>query len=191
MKRKSLVLLWIMSLMTYCSSNLSQSLLPGCWCQLARFIFYHGLSESLPLKTIVSKPVKKEARENSAIKGTLVSLWNISMNDQHLVLSEIHSSLISSLRRGRILITSPPRVLTTMLLPTASRTSMVSVFLWSTKQTLKSWFQHWVFKWMSIQNWNLVSHGRAVNAYGFEVRAPTGQRSMTFPESSDMNIFST
>lgn len=47
----------------------------------------------------------------------------------HRVLSEIHSSLTSSLRRGMTLMTSPPLVLTTMLLPTASSTSMDSVFL--------------------------------------------------------------
>lgn len=47
----------------------------------------------------------------------------------HLVLSEIHSSLTSSFSRGITLITSPPRVLTMMLLPTASSTSMDSVFL--------------------------------------------------------------
>lgn len=37
----------------------------------------------------------------------------------------------------------------------------------------------------------LVSQGRAVKAYGLEVSAPTGQTSMMFPDSSDMNIFST
>lgn len=47
----------------------------------------------------------------------------------HLVLSDIHSSLISSCSLGKILITSPVLVLTTMLLPTASRTSMDSTFL--------------------------------------------------------------
>lgn len=30
-----------------------------------------------------------------------------------------------------------------------------------------------------------------MKAYGLEVRAPTGQMSMTFPDISDMNIFST
>jgi hypothetical protein len=30
-----------------------------------------------------------------------------------------------------------------------------------------------------------------VKAYGLEVRAPTGQRSITFPESSDKKNFST
>ena len=34
------------------------------------------------------------------------------------------------------------------------------------------------------------SHGLASNAYGFEVRAPTGHRSITFPESSDSIDFS-
>jgi hypothetical protein len=54
---------------------------------------------------------------------------------------------------------------TTILLPTASKTSTLSVFL--------------------------VSQGLAVKAYGFDVRAPTGQRSITFPESSDRKNFST
>lgn len=47
----------------------------------------------------------------------------------YLVLSEIHSSLTSSFSLGNTLITSPPLVLTTMLLPTASNTSIVEVFL--------------------------------------------------------------
>ena len=47
--------------------------------------------------------------------------------------------------------TSPPRVLTTMLLPSASCTS--------------------------IESTRRSSHGRAVNAYGFEVSAPTGHKS--------------
>lgn len=47
----------------------------------------------------------------------------------HLVLSDIHSSLISSCSLGKILITSPVLVLTTMLLPSASRTSIDSTFL--------------------------------------------------------------
>lgn len=47
----------------------------------------------------------------------------------YLVLSEIHSSLTSSFSLGSTLITSPPLVLTTMLLPTASNTSIDSVFL--------------------------------------------------------------
>lgn len=37
----------------------------------------------------------------------------------------------------------------------------------------------------------LVSQGRDVKAYGLDVSAPTGQMSMTLPESSDINIFST
>jgi len=54
---------------------------------------------------------------------------------------------------------------TTILLPIASKTSTLSVFL--------------------------VSQGLAVKAYGFDVRAPTGQRSITFPESSERKNFST
>jgi hypothetical protein len=72
---------------------------------------------------------------------------------------------VTSLTLGNILSTSPVRVVTTILLPIASRISTVSVFL--------------------------VSQGLAVKAYGFEVRAPTGHRSITFPESSDRKNFST
>lgn len=38
---------------------------------------------------------------------------------------------------------------------------------------------------------HLVSQGRAVKAYGLEVKAPTGHRSITFPDSSDLKSFST
>ena len=69
----------------------------------------------------------------------------------YLDLSEIHSSLMSSFILGMILSTSPVRCVMTMLLPTGSSTSMVSVFL--------------------------VSQGRAMKAYGLLVRAPTGHRS--------------
>jgi hypothetical protein len=44
---------------------------------------------------------------------------------------------------------------------------------------------------MSIDITDLVSQGRAVKAYGLEVSAPTGQISITFPESSDLKSFST
>jgi len=72
---------------------------------------------------------------------------------------------VTSLTLGNILSTSPVRVVTTILLPIASKTSTLSVFL--------------------------VSQGLAVKAYGFDVRAPTGQRSITFPESSERKNFST
>ena len=72
---------------------------------------------------------------------------------------------VTSLILGNILSTSPVRVVTTILLPIASKTSTLSVFL--------------------------VSQGLAVKAYGFDVRAPTGQRSITFPESSERKNFST
>ena len=74
------------------------------------------------------------------------------------VLSEIHSSLTSSLSRGSTRMTSGPRTSMRMLLPTASITSMDSVL----RQL----------------------PGRATKAYGFEVSAPTGQRSMMLPDSS-------
>ena len=51
-----------------------------------------------------------------------------------------------------------------MFEPTASMTSMLSVFL--------------------------SSQGRASKAYGFDVRAPTGHRSITLAESSDSMAFS-
>lgn len=61
-------------------------------------------------------------------------------------------------------ITSFVRIDTIMFEPTASNTSILSIFL--------------------------VSHGLAVNEYGLEVKAPTGHKSITFPDSSDRNIFS-
>mmetsp|Transcript_1307 Transcript_1307/g.3423 ORF Transcript_1307/g.3423 Transcript_1307/m.3423 type:complete len:275 (-) Transcript_1307:373-1197(-) len=91
--------------------------------------------------------------------------WRLSPSNAKRVLSEIHSSLMSSLRRGSTRITSPPRVSTRMFDPNPSSTSIESV--------VRS------------------SHGRAVKAYGFEVSAPTGQRSATLPESSESSIFST
>lgn len=84
------------------------------------------------------------------------------------VLSNKHRLLetcVTSLILGNILSTSPVRVVMTILLPTASKTSTLSVFL--------------------------VSQGLAVKAYGFDVRAPTGQRSITLPESSERKNFST
>ena len=100
----------------------------------------------------------------------------------HLDLSEIHSSLMSSFILGMILRTSPVLWVMTMLLPTQSNTSTVSVFL--------------------------VSQGRAMKAYGLLVRAPTGHKStkkvikihehklsnlipITFPDSSLRSILST
>ena len=75
------------------------------------------------------------------------------------------TTCLTSWRRGRILMTSPVRVLTTMLLPMASMVSMLSV--------------------------RRFSHGRAVKAYGLDVRAPTGHRSITLPDSSVARSFST
>ena len=42
----------------------------------------------------------------------------------------------------------------------------------------------------SIDSTLSSSHGLALKAYGFEVKAPTGHRSITFPESSDDSDFS-
>lgn len=38
---------------------------------------------------------------------------------------------------------------------------------------------------------HLVFQGQEVKSLGFEVSAPTGQMSITFPDSSDMSVFST
>ncbi|KAA8579812.1 hypothetical protein FQN60_006905 [Etheostoma spectabile] len=54
---------------------------------------------------------------------------------QQVVGAQIHSSLMSSFSLGITLITSPPLVLTTMLLPTASSTSIDSVFLQRQQKT--------------------------------------------------------
>mmetsp|Transcript_23787 Transcript_23787/g.62210 ORF Transcript_23787/g.62210 Transcript_23787/m.62210 type:complete len:268 (+) Transcript_23787:2289-3092(+) len=93
-----------------------------------------------------------------------VSRCRLRPSYEKRALSAIHSSLMSSLHRGMMRMTSPARVLTTMFDPSASITSTESV--------LRS------------------SHVRAVKAYGLEVSAPTGHRSMTLPDSSELNIFS-
>ena len=71
---------------------------------------------------------------------------------------------MSLLSLGSILFTSQLYVSTLIFDPTASITSILSVFL--------------------------SSHGRASNAYGFDVRAPTGHKSITLAESSDSIDFS-
>mmetsp|Transcript_14486 Transcript_14486/g.24550 ORF Transcript_14486/g.24550 Transcript_14486/m.24550 type:complete len:233 (+) Transcript_14486:1671-2369(+) len=78
--------------------------------------------------------------------------WRLRPSYWNRALSEIHSSLTSSLRRGVTRITSVPLESTRMLQPKASETSTDSV--------------------------SFSSHGRAVKAYGLEVSAPTGQRSI-------------
>ena len=80
-------------------------------------------------------------------------------------MSLIHSSLTPSCRRGTTRITSVPRVSTLMFDPSPSVTSMDS----------------------AVRS----SHDLAVNAKGLDVRAPTGQRSMTLPESSDVRSLET
>lgn len=73
---------------------------------------------------------KKKKRADIYVKDIEIycQVWREALVS-YRVLSEIHSSLTSSFSRGITLITSPPRVLTKMLLPTASSTSMDSVFL--------------------------------------------------------------
>ena len=77
------------------------------------------------------------------------------------VLSEIHSSLMASLTRGKMRTTSRPRASTRIPEPSASMTSINSVLPYS--------------------------QGRAWNAVGFAVSAPTGQRSTTLPCSSELS----
>ena len=60
------------------------------------------------------------------------------MIESHLDLSEIHSSLMSSFILGMILRTSPVLWVMTMLLPTLSNTSTVSVFLVSQGRAMKA-----------------------------------------------------
>ncbi len=97
------------------------------------------------------------------IKG-IVSRWVVRPSQAKRDLSLIHSSLMSSFNRGKTRMTTIPRLSTRMFEPSPSRTSTVSV-------------------WYS-------SHGRALKAYGLDVKAPTGHRSMTFPESSVSNAVS-
>ena len=61
-----------------------------------------------------------------------------AVSQSYLDLSEIHSSLMSSFILGMILRTSPVRWVMTMLLPTLSNTSTVSVFLVSQGLAMKA-----------------------------------------------------
>ena len=60
------------------------------------------------------------------------------MIESHLDLSEIHSSLMSSFILGMMRRTSPVLWVMTMLLPTLSNTSTVSVFLVSQGRAMKA-----------------------------------------------------
>ena len=79
-------------------------------------------------------------------------------------LSLIHSSLISSFIRGRTLRVFLPNVSMRILDPIASKTSIDSVLF--------------------------NSQGLALNAYGLLVNAPTGHKSITLPDNSDLIVFS-
>ena len=106
------------------------------------------------------------ARAPSAFLASgMLSRWRLRPSYWNRALSEIHSSFTSSFSRGTMRMTSVPRVSTRMLQPSASLTSTDST--------------------------PLSSQFRAVKAYGLEVRAPTGHRSITFPESSLAMSFST
>mmetsp|Transcript_29180 Transcript_29180/g.74461 ORF Transcript_29180/g.74461 Transcript_29180/m.74461 type:complete len:445 (+) Transcript_29180:1810-3144(+) len=96
--------------------------------------------------------------------GTL-RRWRLRPSYWKRALSLIHSSFTSSFRRGVMRMTSVPRLSTLMLAPSASLTSTLSVLL--------------------------SSQLRAVNAYGLDVSAPTGHRSITLPDSSLATSFST
>ena len=77
-------------------------------------------------------------------------------------MSEIILSLISLLFLGKILKISESLKLTYILLPRLSVKSIVS--------------------------FDLNSQGLVLKAYGIEVKAPTGHKSITFPEISELNI---
>ena len=92
------------------------------------------------------------------------SRWRLRPSTAKRVLSEIHSSLTSSLTRGSTRSTAGPRASTRIAEPRASITSTLSVLF--------------------------SSQGRALNAYGLEVSAPTGHRSITLADSSDITALS-
>mmetsp|Transcript_31458 Transcript_31458/g.85996 ORF Transcript_31458/g.85996 Transcript_31458/m.85996 type:complete len:205 (-) Transcript_31458:723-1337(-) len=91
--------------------------------------------------------------------------WRLRPSTAYRVLSEIHSSLMSSLVRGWMRITSPPRLSTLMEGQQPSSTSTDAV--------------------------ERYSHERVVKALGLEVRAPTGQRSTTLPDISELSAWPT
>ena len=86
-------------------------------------------------------------------------LCNFKPSKEKRVLSEIHSSF----NKGTIRITSVSFVSTLILDPILSQTSIVST--------------------------EVISQGRATNAYGFEVNAPTGHKSITLPDNSEQILF--
>ena len=88
-----------------------------------------------------------------------------SPSNENRPLSAIHSSFTSSFVLGRIRSTSPARQSMRMFVPVASVTSTLSFFA--------------------------NSQGRATNAYGLDVNAPTGQMSIRQPDNSDVSAFST
>ena len=101
------------------------------------------------------------SRPSGPLTNGVSSLWRFSPSYENRALSLIHSSFTPSCRRGTTRITSVPRVSTRMFDPKPSVTSTLSA--------------------------NLSSQARAVNAKGFEVSAPTGHKSMTFPLSSEVS----
>ncbi len=68
---------------------------------------------------------------------------------------------MSSFDRGKIRIDSDPLVSILIFEPMLSSTSIDSILF--------------------------NSHGLTVKAYGFDVKAPTGHKSITFPDNSELN----
>ena len=91
-------------------------------------------------------------------------LLNFKPSYENRVLSDIHSSLISSLTIGRTLITSLFLVSNLIFEQTASETSIDSVLF--------------------------SSQDLVVKENGFEVKAPTGHKSIIFPDNSEVNVLS-
>ena len=116
--------------------NSDEGILPVCCHKVATGGLDQGLRQSLPLQSVVGKPglvrypllidVLQETRQYVCVC--------VHMHTCVCLLKAFHVAPPTSLSRGSILMTSPPRVLTTILLPTASNTSMESVFLQSTTQ---------------------------------------------------------
>ena len=97
--------------------------------------------------------------EGDQVTGYLADMFELQGVKYSSIESDKNPENISSLIIGKTRFTSQSYVSTLMFEPTASITSIVSVFF--------------------------SSHGLASKTYGLDVSAPTGQRSITFPDNSD------
>lgn len=101
----------------------------------------------------------KETKEFPTLTKTEFKRWRYSPSYEKRILSEIQSEFIRLLGRGKTRSIEEPR-----------KSKRIDEAIESV---------------MSKEKKDLSSHGLALNEYGLEVKAPTGHKSITFPETSD------